>query len=139
MRTLIGMGLLLALMGGTLTADDKKEDKKEDKKGEKLDAKKILGKWEPKSPKKGEDFVMEFAKDGKLSVTGTLDGKLQTFNGTYKLDGDKLSFELKVKYANGKMEDIKKTVTILELTDDEMKGKDKEGEVEVLKRVKPKK
>ena len=81
---------------------------------------------------------MDFAKDGKLTVTGTLDGKLQTFDGTYKLDGDKLAFELKVKGADGKEEVIKETITLLKLTDDEMEGKDKEGKVEVLKRAKPK-
>jgi uncharacterized protein (TIGR03066 family) len=135
MRTLIGIGAVLALACGLATAQDKKDDKKDDKK---IDAAKILGKWEPKDPKKGEEFVMEFAKDGKLSVTGTLDGKPQTFGGTYKIDGDKLSFELKVKGADGKVEDLKETITLLKLADDEMEGKDKEGKVEVLKRVKPK-
>ena len=130
MRTLIGMGVILSLTCGTLTADDKKADP--------IDGKKIIVKWEPKDPKKGEEFVMEFAKDGKLSVTGTLDGKLQTFDGTYKLDAEKLLFELKVKGADGKVEEIKETITLIKLTDDEMEGKDKEGKVEVLKRVKPK-
>jgi uncharacterized protein (TIGR03066 family) len=126
---LLGLGVLFALACG-LTADDKKADP--------IDGKKILGKWEPKDPKKGEEFVMDFAKDGKLSVTGTLDGKLQTFAGSYKLDGDKLAFELKIKGPDGKAEDIKETITLLRLTDDEMEGKDKEGKVEVLKRVKGK-
>lgn len=130
MRMLIGMGVVLALTCATLTADDKKADP--------IDGKKLLGKWEPKDPKKGEEFVMEFAKDGKLSVTGTLDGKLQTFDGTYKLAADKLTFELKVKGADGKVEEIKETITLTKLTDDEMEGKDKEGKVEVLKRVKAK-
>ncbi len=131
MRTLIGIGAVLVLACGIATADDKK--------GEKFDAAKLLGKWEPSQPKKGEEFVMDFAKDGKLSVTGTLDGKLQTFEGSYKLDGAKLSFELKVKGADGKVEEVKETVTLSKLTDDEMEGKDKEGKVEALKRVKPKK
>ena len=127
MRTLIGIGMVLALACGATAADDK------------IDGTKLLGKWEPKDPKKGEEFVMDFAKDGKLAVTGTLDGKMQTFEGTYKLDGAKLSFELKVKGADGKVEEIKETVTLTKLTDDEMEGKDKEGKVEALKRVKPKK
>ena len=127
MRTLIGVGMVLALACGVTAADDK------------IDGTKLLGKWEPKDPKKGEEFVMDFLKDGKLSVTGTLDGKLQTLDGTYKLDGAKLSFELKVKGADGKVEEIKEVVTLTKLTDDEMEGKDKEGKVEALKRVKPKK
>ncbi len=126
MRTLIGIGLIFALTCGATAADDK------------IDGAKLVGKWEPKEPKKGEEFVMEFAKDGKLSVTGALDGKVQTFEGTYKLDGIKLTFELKVKGADGKVEDIKETVTVTKLTDDEMEGKDKDGKIEYLKRVKPK-
>lgn len=134
MRTLIGMGAVLVLACGIAAADDKKDEKIE-----KIDGAKLVGKWEPKDPKKGEEFVMEFLKDGKLSVTGTLDNKLQTFEGTYKLDGAKLAFELKVKGADGKVEEIKEVVTLTKLTDDEMEGKDKEGKVEALKRVKPKK
>ena len=134
MRTLIGMGAVLVLACGIAAADDKKDEKVE-----KIDGAKLVGKWEPKDPKKGEEFVMEFLKDGKLSVTGTLDNKLQTFEGTYKLDGAKLSFDLKVKGADGKVEEIKEVVTLTKLTDDEMEGKDKEGKVEALKRVKPKK
>ena len=133
MRTLIGMGAALVLACGLTAAQDKKDEKKDEKKVEKIDGTKIVGKWEPKDPKKGEEFVMELTKDSKLIVTGTLDGKTQTFEGTYKLDGDKLSFELKVPG-----ETIKETITLLKLTDDEMEGKDKEGKVEVLKRVKPK-
>ena len=131
MRAILGCTLVALVFSCALSADDKKD--------EKIDGAKLVGKWEPKDPKKGEEFVMDFLKDGKLSVTGTLDGKLQTFEGTYKLDGAKLNFELKVKGADGKVEDIKETVTLIKLTDDEMEGKDKEGKVEALKRVKPKK
>src|SRR4051812_1261170 len=106
MRTILGIGAALALACGIAAADEKKG---EEKKAEKIDAAKLVGKWEPKDPRKGEEFVMDFAKDGKLSVTGTLDGKPQTFGGTYKLDGDKLSFDLKVKGADGKVEEIKET------------------------------
>lgn len=137
MRTLIGIAAALGLAFGA-EADDKKDEKKDEKKVEKIDGTKLIGKWEPKDPKKGEEFVMDFAKDGKLSITGTLDGKLQTFGGTYKLDGDKLYFEVKVKNADGKEEEIKETITLTKLTDEELEGKDKEGKTEVLKRAKPK-
>jgi uncharacterized protein (TIGR03066 family) len=116
------------------TADDKKDDKKEAK----IDAAKLLGKWEPKDPKKGDAFVLEFAKDGTLSATGTVDGKLQTFKGTYKLDGNKLSIGLKTP---GEM--VTRTLKILSLDDDELKVEPSEpadkGLVQVLKRVKPEK
>lgn len=124
MRTLIGAVAIVAACG-LVAADDKKD--------EKFDAAKLLGRWEPKEPKKGEEFVLEFAKGGKLTVKGTLDGKPQTLEGVYKLDGDKLSFEVK---APGEV--IKETIALTKLTDDELEGKDKEGKVEALKRVKGK-
>ena len=130
MRALIGTGMVLVLACAAVAADEKKDDKKE----EAIDAKKLIGKWEPKEPKKGEEFVLEFAKDGKMVVSGTLDGKPQTLVGSYTLDGPKLSFELK---AVG--ETIKETIVVLKLTDEELEARDKDGKVEVLTRAKPKK
>ena len=121
MRTLLGLGLVLALTCGATAAD------------EKIDAKKIVGKWEPKEPKKGEAMVMEFTKDGKLTVTGDMGGKDVKIDGTYMLDGDKLTFALKFMEV-----EIKETVTITKLTDDEMEGKDKDGAAQAFKKVKPK-
>ena len=54
MRTLLGTAVVLALACG-VAADDKKD---------KFDAKKLVGKWEPKDPKKGEEMVMELTADG---------------------------------------------------------------------------
>jgi uncharacterized protein (TIGR03066 family) len=125
MRTLIGTAVVLAACG-LAVADDKKD--------ERFDAAKLVGKWEPKEAKKGEEFELEFTKDGKVTVKGTLDGKPQTLEGVYTLAGDKLSFEVK---APGEV--IKETIVLAKLTDDEFEGRDKEGRVEVLKRVKPKK
>ena len=123
MRVLLGMGLVLALACGVTAADD-----------EKIDAKKLIGKWEPKDPKKGEAMKMEFTKDGKLVVTGDLGGKELKLDGTYKVDGNKLSFKLKFMDA-----EIEETVTITKLTDEEMVGKDKEGKTEAFKKVKEEK
>jgi uncharacterized protein (TIGR03066 family) len=125
MRTLIGAGAVLALAAAALAADEKK--------GETIDAAKLVGRWAPKEPKKGEEFVIEFARGDKMTVTGTLDGKPQTLEGTYKLDGNKLSFELK---APG--ETIKETIVVLKLTDDDFEARDKDGKVEALTRAKPK-
>ena len=125
MRALFGLGAVLAVAGWLGAADDKK--------GEKIDGAKLVGKWEPKDPKKGEEFVMEFTRDGKMVVAGTLDGKPQKLEGTYKFDGARLSFELK---APG--ETIRETITLLKLTDDELEGREKDGRVEALKRAKPK-
>lgn len=119
MRTLLGFGLVLALACGATAADDK------------IDAKKLVGKWEPAKPKDGETMVMDFQKDGKLVVSNKMGEKEVKLEGTYKLDGDKLTFALKFMEV-----EIKDTVTITKLTDDVMEGKDKDGKVEAFKKVK---
>lgn len=121
MRTVWGMGLVLVFACGVAMGDDTK-----------IDAKKLIGKWEPKE-KKGEQMVMEFTKDGKLTVTGDLGGKELKIEGTYTLEGNKLSFKLKFMDVP-----IEETVTITKLTDDELEGQDKDGRVEAFRKVKPK-
>jgi uncharacterized protein (TIGR03066 family) len=122
---LIGVGLVVALACGSTTAQDKDKDK--------FDAKKLVGKWEPKETKKDETMVMEFTKDGKITITGTAGGKALEAKGTYKLEGDKLMFEITFMG-----ETIKETVTLSKLTDEEMEGKGKDGKSETFKKVKPK-
>lgn len=125
MRTMIGCAaVLFALAAGAAgtAADDK------------IDTKKLLGKWEPKDAKKDVKIVLEFAKDGKLVVTSPGPEKESRLEGTYKLDGNKLTLHLKV----GDQE-VKDTVTITRLTDDEMEGESdgKKGK-QAFTRVKPK-
>jgi uncharacterized protein (TIGR03066 family) len=119
MRTLLGAAMVLATACGVTAADDK------------IDAKKLVGTWEPKEAKKGEDMKMEFTKDGKLILTANANGAQLKAEGTYKLEGNKLSF--KMKFGDATQED---TVTITKLTDDELEGKDKDGKSEAYKRVK---
>jgi uncharacterized protein (TIGR03066 family) len=122
MRTLIGVGLILVLACGATAADDK------------IDGKKLIGKWEPKDKKKGESMTMEFTKDGKLIVVGEMGGKELKIDGTYKLDGEKLSFKIKFMDV-----EIEETVTLTKLTDDEMEGKNKDGKSETFRKVKAEK
>ena len=79
---------------------------------EKIDAKKLLGKWERKDSKKETAFIVEFAKDGRLIVTSGKDFKT---DGNYALDKDKLTIHLKI----GENE-VKDTLTITKLTDTEL-------------------
>jgi uncharacterized protein (TIGR03066 family) len=97
---------------------------------DKIDAKKLVGKWEPKSEEKKESkMVIEFVKDGKLTVTADKDFKI---DGKWKLDGNKLTLEMKV----GENE-IKDTVTITKLTDDELIGEsDSKKQKQTFLRVK---
>ena len=132
MRMLTGIGLMLALVCGSVAAQEKKDkDKEKDK--DKFDAKKLLGKWESNPPKKGESIVIEFAANGKMSMSGDVKGKELKVEGTYKLEGDKLSFELRHMG-----ETISATITLTKLTDDELEGKDAKGKSDAFKKVKPK-
>lgn len=116
MRMLIGCTMIAMLAFAGSAADDK------------IDAKKLVGKWEPKDEKKDFKMVLEFAPDGKLTVTADTD----IVTGTWKLDGKKLSLLLK----SGENE-IKDTVTITKLTDDELIGESEtKKSKETFKRVK---
>jgi uncharacterized protein (TIGR03066 family) len=119
MRTLFGVGMLLVLVGGVTAAD------------EKIDEKKLLGKWEHKEKK----FVIEFLKDGKVTLVGDRDGTEFKGEGTYKVDGNKLMLTIKIGDDEAKM-----TRTVSKLTDTELTSKDdKDGKEDTLTRVKPKK
>jgi uncharacterized protein (TIGR03066 family) len=120
MRAFIGAVAVLALVGASAGAD------------EKIDAKKLIGKWEP-AEAKGAKVVIEFADKGKLTVTIEAAGETQKIEGTYKLDGDKL--ELAMTFMG---EEKKETVTVTKLTDEEMVGKDSKGKEEKFKRLKAK-
>ena len=124
MRTLIGVAGALVLAAAAPAADEKQE---------KFDGKLLVGKWEPKAPKPGELTLLELTKDGKLAAAAEVGGKPAKAEGTYKLDGDRLTYE--VTYAG---ETVKETMTLTRLTDEEMEGKDKEGKVYAYKRAKPK-
>ena len=54
MRIVLGCALVVVMACGATAAD------------EKIDAKKLVGKWEPKEKKEKGNFVVEFQKDGKI-------------------------------------------------------------------------
>jgi uncharacterized protein (TIGR03066 family) len=123
MRAILGFGLAVLLVASAgVSADDA------------VDAKKLIGKWElkelPKDFPAGVTATAEFTNDGKLTVVFTFDGKSDKTEGTYKLDGNKLSVEFK---------DTKETSTVTKLTDEELTLKYEKGTEEAFKRVKAKK
>jgi uncharacterized protein (TIGR03066 family) len=84
----------------------------------KLDAAKLVGKWElTKSTDEGapKGAIVEFMKDSKLTITFELGGKKIEMGGTYKLDGDKLT--VTIKPPDGGKEETD-TDTIKTFTDD---------------------
>ena len=122
MRTILGCAAILALACGATAAGQAK-----------VDAKKLVGKWEPAPEKDKKEkppaMVIEFTADGKVSMTVGAAGAEYKAEGSYKLDADKLSVTLKV----GNQE-AKDTLTVKKLTDEELTTEDSKGKVEALKR-----
>jgi len=123
MRAILGCVVVLLLSFG-LTAEDKKVD---------IDAKKLIGKWEPKEKKEDAKFVIEFTKDGKIKVAITGQGKDISFDGTYKVEGNKLLTTMKF----GDKEQTH-TRTISKLTDTELVSSDEKGKEDTLVKIKSK-
>ncbi len=137
MRAVLGSVVVLALACGTTVRAGQPA---------KLDANKLIGKWEPvpekvdkKKDKKEEDktpagpplppTVIEFTKDGKLFVTVGEAGRDYRLDGTYQLAADKLivSFKLPDK-------EVKETLTVKKLTDAELVTEDSKNQIETLRR-----
>jgi uncharacterized protein (TIGR03066 family) len=125
MRTVLGIAAVLVL-GLTARSADEKTD-------EPINGKLLVGKWEPRVLKKGELTSIEFTRDGKLIALADVGGKGGRAEGTYKLEANKLTFE--VTYVG---ETVKEVVTVVKLTADELECKDKEGKVDEYRRVKAK-
>jgi uncharacterized protein (TIGR03066 family) len=102
---------------------------KDQKADEKIDAKKLIGKWTPKEGGDKGKLFFEFAKDGKLTLTtgGTRQSKS---DGTYQLDGNKLTLTLNVGEREKKM-----TLTVTKLTDTELTSTGEDGKADPLVRV----
>jgi uncharacterized protein (TIGR03066 family) len=121
MRAMLGFALVIGLTATAAHAAD-----------EKIDGKKLLGKWELADGPPGGKVFFEMTKDGKIITTIEVGGKTEKMEGTYKLDGNKLTLVQKLP---GGKED-KETMTITKLTDDELETKDEKGKTDKLKKVK---
>jgi uncharacterized protein (TIGR03066 family) len=112
----------------------------------KLDGKLLIGKWEPvvekpKDPKDkekkaapgpaGPSMTVEFEAGGKMTLNVSDTGKDLLVPGTYKLEGDKLTVEMKLGD-----KDVKETLLIKKLTDSELVTEDSKKQVETLRRKK---
>jgi uncharacterized protein (TIGR03066 family) len=97
----------------------------------KIDAKKLVGKWEPVPDKDKKEklsgLLIVFTDDGK--VTMAVAGAESRAQGIYELKADKLAVTLKV----GDREE-KDTLTVKKLTDDELVTEDSKGRAETLRR-----
>lgn len=115
----LAAAVLVAALGGV--ADGRQDAK--------IDAKLILGKWQPKEAE-GKDFVVEFQKDGKLAFVAKLGDKDLKIDGTYKLEGNKLSFKL--SFGGVEKEEVR---TVHSLSKTELVSSDAGGKKDTLVRV----
>ena len=101
---------------------------------DKIDAAKIVGKWEitKSTGDAPKGAVIEFKKDNKIAISVELNGKKVDLEGTYKVDGDKLT----VKISFMGMESPEDTDTIKTLTDEELVTVDKEKKETTFKKKK---
>lgn len=146
MRVVLGCAAVLALACGVALGGQAK-----------VDAKLLAGRWEPvpegepkpdpkdkkdkKEPKDkpppGPAMVVEFAPEkdkpaeGRVTMTVTDAGKDHRAEGTFSLEGDKLSLRLKL----GDRE-VKETLTVNKLTADELVTVDSKNNKETLRRKK---
>src|SRR5262245_4844827 len=89
---------------------------------DKIDAKLLVGKWEPETRPDGVDKMMvEFTKDNKVMLSIEAQGEKEKMEGTYKVDGDKINIKI---MREG--QEIDQTRKISKLTESELVTKDEE-------------
>lgn len=111
-----GLAAVLMVAGGAAAQD------------EKVDATLLVGKWVP-ARKTGEQFTIQFTKDGKVTLAATGGNEFKA-EGTYKLDGNKLALTMKV----GDVEKVQSRM-IHSLTKSELISTDESGMKNTLVRV----
>ena len=117
MRMLLGCAIVLVLALVASAAPQKKTDKGN---AVAIEGDKLIGKWTAppiKGLKGGKPPVREFLKDGTCNLATTAGTKTLKLEGSYKLDGDKLTMTF--GGASGVPAD-KQTWTIKKLTDTEL-------------------
>jgi uncharacterized protein (TIGR03066 family) len=121
---IVAAAALAAVLLGSLRAEEKKADNKA----------LIVGVWGLTKAGEGGPPVgttMVFTKDGKVKMSGKADGKEFAFDGTYVVEGDKLTASIKSPDRTEKG-----TVTIKKLTDKELVTQDENGRALEFKRKK---
>lgn len=116
---LVAVAAVVCLIGTSVRADD--------------NAKLIVGKWTVEKADEGtveKGATVEFTADGKCKAVHKVGDQEMTAEGTYKVDGDKLTMSMKF----GDME-RKIDITIKKLTKTELHTENSEGKkVELTKK-----
>jgi uncharacterized protein (TIGR03066 family) len=119
MRSILGTIAIFAVMSGLIAADDQ------------IDAKKLIGKWELVEGKKGQALMLEFLNEKKMSVTIGEGGK-EKIEGTYSiLENNRMDVVLKFMG-----DDIKESLRIRLLMDNELVTEDSKGKTETFRKKK---
>jgi len=134
----------IAVLGGFQIVPAEKQPDSPPREAPKLDPSKLVGKWEEMALNAADGQMIaapgrpmvEFTKDHKLILTEGGLGGVRKSEGTYKLNGDKLTLNLK---ESGRESEI--TVIVTRLKDDELETETPDGTktlVTAFKKVKPK-
>jgi len=94
---LLAVGVALCFLVLSAAAEEKKAD----------NAKLALGTWEVTKTHEGgppKGGTVEFTKDGKIKVSGEVDGMKHSFDGTYKIEGKKMVLTFKIGDAEQSVE-----------------------------------
>lgn len=118
----LAVAFLTAAAGGPAVGRDAKDAK--------VDGKLLVGKWTSDEEKKKDKMFIEFTKDGKLAVSVDFGGKELKIDGTYKLDGNKLS--VKMSFMG---EEKSEVMTVNSLTKNKLVTTDEKGKKDTLVRV----
>ena len=83
--------------------------------GKNLNADLIVGKWEvAKGERAPVGSVAEFTKDGKLKVNRKADGQTKSMEGTYKVEGDKITTTVEGETETDTIKTLNDTTLIIE-------------------------
>jgi uncharacterized protein (TIGR03066 family) len=112
---------VVVALGGTSAGQDAKT---------KVDAKLLVGKWTPDEEAKRDKMIIEFTKDGKLTIGVKFGEKELKIDGTYKVDGDKIT--VKMSFMG---EEKSEVMTVNTLTKTTLVTTDEKGKKDTLVRV----
>jgi uncharacterized protein (TIGR03066 family) len=131
MRLALAAAAVWVGLAALAPADDKADKDEADVK------KKIVGRWEAVEGKglpKGA--VMDFKKDGKVTITAKVNEKDINVDGTYKVKGKSFTLTMKGKDKQGKEKERTQTIKITKITDKALEVEDSKGEALTFKKAK---
>src|SRR5262245_3233615 len=136
--------LVLGLSACSSNSEKKESDKDGDKKGESergssgpINTDKFVGTWEITRAAvlpSGATATVEFRKDGTMHLLSTYRGKMLTKDGTYRVEGNKLTTTLTTTRNGTTSKKKTETDTIRTLDDTRLVVVDDQGQVDEYKR-----